>query len=72
VTAKAESDKVALNPQLKRCLRIVSALVEMGNVWVKKKSGKASPADQKRDCFKTSHPARYDYFKSNWTATVSV
>jgi hypothetical protein len=69
VKAKAESDKVALNPQLKRCLRTVSALVEMSDVWLKKKTGKATKADQKRDCLKTSHPERYDYFKSTWTAT---
>jgi hypothetical protein len=66
---RAEADEVALTPELKTCLRTVSALVEMCDVWLKQKAGKAAGHDKKRDCFRTSHPERYDFFKlAGWTA----
>lgn len=65
---RKEADEVQLTPELKTCLRTVSALVEMCDVWLKQKAGKATGHDKKRDCFRTSHPQRYDYFKlAGWT-----
>jgi hypothetical protein len=65
---RKESDVVQLTPELKKCLRTVSALVEMCDVWLKQKSNKAVGRDNNRDCFRTSHPDRYDYFQlKNWT-----
>jgi hypothetical protein len=57
-----ESDRVGMTDKLGVAVRTCSGLVEMYEIWMKKKRGKASPAEKKRDCFRTSHPERYDWY----------
>ena len=65
---RQEADEVVLTPELKTCLRTVSALVEMSDVWLKKREGRAVGPEKKRDCFRTSCPEHYDYFRlARWT-----
>jgi hypothetical protein len=60
----SEHDKVALTAHLKKCLRTVSALIEMSRVWIRKHKGKATAEEMKQDCFLTTQPEQYDYFRN--------
>jgi hypothetical protein len=59
---RGEADEVKRTPALKKCFRTVSALLEMVVVWMRKKENKPLVGWENRNCFRTSHPERYDYF----------
>jgi hypothetical protein len=60
---ESEADTVPLTKELKYCLRLASALVEMSDIWLKQQKNKATPEEMKRACFLTKTPWHYDYFK---------
>ena len=61
---KREFDEVSFDhPRVKECLRNISALMGMGEAWLKKKKGQARGTEKLSATFRTMMPLSYDLFR---------
>ncbi|MEO5859016.1 MAG: DUF294 nucleotidyltransferase-like domain-containing protein [Pyrinomonadaceae bacterium] len=61
---KGEFDEVSFDhPRVKQCLRNISAVMGMGEAWLKKKKGQAKGTEKLSATFRTMMPLSYDLFR---------
>ncbi|MDI1243585.1 MAG: DUF294 nucleotidyltransferase-like domain-containing protein [bacterium] len=61
---RGEFDEVSFDhPRVKECLRNISALMGMGEAWLKKKKGQAKGTEKLSATFRTMMPLSYDLFR---------
>ena len=59
-----EFDEVSFDhPRVKQCLRNISALMGMGEAWLRKKKGKAEGTEKVTASFRSMMPLSYDLFR---------